>query len=220
MSMDILHDAVKKLEQRIAGSGAEDGIVTIDTDPRTVYCQYEKGACLRAQYGGRAAEFITTNPLTAKTKIGFMFGASLESLPQRSAAGAILNVATGFFCISRVLKSCIPTMHRDCIAALGKEIGTGRIYPVGLQVNILARLGPVADNPDEGDVFLIVGDGLIAAGTGDLLARFAGKKRILFLGPSTARSCSAGIRGPRPRSSRHWYRQESLAVGRMSFRPV
>jgi hypothetical protein len=184
--MDILRDAVKKLEQRIAGSGGEDGIVTIDTDPGAAYCQYEKGACLRAQFGGRAAEFITSNPLTAKTRIGFMFGAALERLPQRAAAGAILNVTTGFFCISRVLKSCNPEMHRDCLAALRKEIGTGQVYPVGLQVNTLARLGPVGDNPEGARVFLVVGDGLIAKETGDLIVRWRGKKRIVFLGPSTA----------------------------------
>jgi hypothetical protein len=184
--MDILLDTIKKLEQRIAGSGAEDGIVSLETDPETIYCQYEKGACLRAQYGGRSAEFITDNPLTAKTKIGFMFGALLESMPQRAAAGAILNVVTGFFCFSRVLKSCEPNMHRDCLASLRKEIGTGLIFSEGLHVNILTRLGHVADNPDKADIFLIVGDGMIAVGTGDLLSRFMGKKRIIFLGPSTA----------------------------------
>jgi hypothetical protein len=182
--MDILLDAVKKLEQRISGSGAEDAIVTIGTDPGTVYCQYEKGACLRAQYGGRSAEFITTNPLTAKTRIGFMFGASLANLPQRAAAGAILNVATGFFCISRVLKSCDPVMHKDCLAALRKEIGTGRVYPVGLHGNVLARIGPVTESPESADIFLVVGDGLIAEGAGDLIVRWRGEKRIIFLGPS------------------------------------
>jgi hypothetical protein len=184
--MDILRDAIKKLEQKIAGSGAEDGIVTIVTNPETKYCQYEKGACLRAQYGGRSAEFITANPLTARTKIGFMFGALLGSPPQRAAAGVILNVLTGFFCLSRMLKSCEPGMHRDCLTSLKKEIGTGWIFPLGLHGNVLAKIGHVADNPDEANIILIVGDGLIAVGTGDLLARFAGKKRILFLGPSTA----------------------------------
>jgi hypothetical protein len=184
--MDLVRDAVKRLAERISGSGAEDAVVSIVTDPETVYCRYEKGACLRAQYGGRSAEFITTNPLTAKTRIGFMFGASLETLPQRAAAGAILNVATGFFCISRVLKSCDPVMHQECLAALRNKIGTGRVYPVGIQVNSLASLGPAADHPEGAEVFLVVGDGLIAKETGDLIARWRGKKRIVFLGPSTA----------------------------------
>jgi hypothetical protein len=186
MRLDILREAVKSLEMQIAGSGAEDGVVTIGTDPDTVFCQYEKGACLRARYGGRSAEFITASPLAATTKIGFMFGASLESLPQRAAAGAILNVVTGFFCISRVLKSCDPALHRDCLAGLKKEIGTGRVYPVGLHTNVLARIGPVAEVPEEAGLLLVVGDGLIAEGTGDLIARLGGKKRILFLGPSPA----------------------------------
>jgi hypothetical protein len=184
MVMDILRDAVEKLEQRVSGSGAEDGIVSIATDPGIVYCQYEKGACLTAQYGGRSAEFITTSPLTAKTRLGFMFGALLGNLPQRAAAGAILNVATGFFCISRVLKSCDPAKHRDCHSALKELIGSGRIYPVGLHPNVLAALGPIADAPETADVLLVVGDGLIADGTGDLIVRWKGKKKIVFLGPS------------------------------------
>jgi hypothetical protein len=83
MDMDLLRDAIDKLELRIAGSGSEDAIVTLVTDPDVIYCQYEKGACIKAVYGGRKAEFITADPLVATTRIGFMFGATL---------GACLNV--------------------------------------------------------------------------------------------------------------------------------
>jgi hypothetical protein len=184
--MDIVTRAVAHLEDRIQGSGSEDGIVTIQTDPVTVPCQYERGACLTASYGGRSAEFVTREPITVRTRIGFMFGAALEKLPQRAAACAIINVATGFFCLSRVLKACDPAAHRDCHAALIREIGGGSIFPVGMASNVLAGFGKVAASPEEADVILVVGDGLIEPGTGDLLARSAGKKRILFLSPSTA----------------------------------
>ena len=97
--MDIITKAVRHLENRIHGSGSEEGIVTIETNPETVICQYERGACLRATYGGRSAEFVTMEPIVARTRIGFMFGATLEKLPQRAAACAIMNVATGFFCL-------------------------------------------------------------------------------------------------------------------------
>jgi hypothetical protein len=184
--MDILLDAVKRLEARTAGSGAEDAVVSLTTDPGTVYCQFEKGACMIAAYGGRSAEFITSYPVTAKTKIGFMFGSSLESLPQRAAAAAILNVTTGFFCISRVLRSCDRSMHRQCLADLLKKIGPGTVCPVGLHGNVLSGLGLVGGTPESSGAFLIVGDGLISEGTGDLISSWRGKKRILLLGPSTA----------------------------------
>jgi hypothetical protein len=197
MEMDLIRDAIDKLELRIAGSGSEDAIVTLVTDPDVIYCQYEKGACIRAVYGGRSAEFITADPVVATTRIGFMFGATLGSLPQRAAATAIINVVTGFFGISRFLKSCDPASHRDCLAALRAEIGSGRIFPVGIHGNVLARLAPVVGGPEEADVILIVGDGMIAKGTGDLIAGIQGKKRVLFLGPSTSGVCAL-------EGCRHW----------------
>jgi len=184
--MDIITRAVKHLENRIHGSGSEDGIVTIQTDPDVVICQYERGACLRATYGGRSAEFVTMEPIAVRTRIGFMFGAALEKFSQRAAACAIMNVTTGFFCLSRVLKACDPGAHKDCLAALKKEIGGGSIYPVGMAPNALARLENVVTSPDEADIILVVGDGLIEPGTGDILSRYAGTKRILLVSPSTA----------------------------------
>lgn len=184
--MDIIVKAINILEERIHGSGSEDGVVTIQTDPDTIICQYEHGACLRAQYGGRSAEFVTSEPITAKTKIRFMFGAPLEKLPLRAAACAILNVATGFFCLSRVLKACEPGRHRECLIALRKEISQGRIFPVGMTSNAAAYFENVVTNPEEADVILVVGDGLIDPETGNLIALYTGKKRILFLSPSTA----------------------------------
>jgi hypothetical protein len=184
--MDIITRAVKHLENRIHGSGSEEGIVTIETDPDTAICQYERGARLRASYGGRSAEFVTMEPITVRTRIGFMFGAALEKLPQRAAACAIINVATGFFCLSRVLKACDPAAHKDCLAALEKEIGGGSMYPVGIAPIALSRFCNVAGSPDEADVILVVGDGLIEPGTGDLLSRYSGTKRILLVSPSTA----------------------------------
>lgn len=184
--MDIITEAVRHLENRIHGSGSEEGIVTIETDPERVVCQYERGACLRASYGGRSAEFVTMEPMTARTRIGFMFGATLDKLPQRAAACAIMNVTTGFFCLSRVLKACDPGAHKDCLAALKKEIGGGSIYPVGMAPNALARFENVVASPDEADIILVVGDGLIGPGTGDLLSLYSGTKRILLVSPSTA----------------------------------
>jgi hypothetical protein len=184
--MDIIIEAVNRLEQRIHGSGSEDGIVTLQSDPDAIFCQYEHGACLRALYGGRSAEFVTSEPITAKTRIGFMFGAPLEKLTLRAAACSILNVVTGFFCFSRVLKSCDPVRHKECLSALKQEIGLGRVFPLGLTPNAATRFDRLVPTPEEADFILLVGDGLIDPATGDLLSRYTGKKRILFLGPSTA----------------------------------
>jgi hypothetical protein len=186
MTMDIIVKAVNRLEDRIHGSGSEDGVVSIETDPDTIICQFEHGACLRALYGGRSAQFVTSEPITAKTRIGFMFGATLEKLPLRAAACSILNVVTGFFCFSRVLKSCDPDRHRDCLSALRQEIGMGRVFPLGMTPNAAARFERVVATPGEADVILVVGDGLIDPETGDLLTKYQGKKHIIFLSPSTA----------------------------------
>ena len=183
--MDLIRTAIKRLESRLEGSGSEEGVVRIDTDPDRITCQYEKGACLRATYGGRSAEFVTMDPLTATTRIGFMFGAGLEKPNQRAAACAILNVVAGFFCISRVLKSCHPEAHRECLAALRCEIGNAPVCLIGMVPTAGEKFGHVVHNPDEAAVLLIVGDGLLQPGTGELIQQYRGLKRILFLSPST-----------------------------------
>ncbi|MDD1706339.1 MAG: hypothetical protein LUQ12_04800 [Methanoregulaceae archaeon] len=183
--MDIIQSAIMKLEKRIEGSGTEEGIVRIDTDPDRIPCQYEKGACLRASYGGRSAEFVTMDPLTATTRIGFMFGSRLEKLPQRAAACAILNVVAGFFCISRVLKSCPQEAHRECLAALRGEIGQATVFIAGMPAAACRKFDHVVSDPGAADILLIVGDGMIQPGTGELIAKYRGLKRILFISPST-----------------------------------
>ena len=40
-----------------------------------------------ASFGGKTAEFVTDNPIRARTKISFMFGAPLDTPQTRSAAG-------------------------------------------------------------------------------------------------------------------------------------
>ncbi len=186
MTVDILIEAVRRLEKAVQGSGAEDAVVAIAPDPDAVYCRYEKGACLKARSGGRSAEFITFHPVDARTKIGFVFGAELRKMPQRAAAAAILNVTSGFFCLSRILKSCDPMHHRDCLAALEREIGDKQIFPLGLHENVLAGFHSIVRDIDRAEVVLVNGDGGIEPGTGDLIARARGSKRIIFVGPSTA----------------------------------
>ena len=99
--MDLIIDTVKKLESMMKDSGCEDSGVVIDVRSDTVNCQFERGVCMTASFGGRSADFITYDPIRANTKISFMFGTPLDTPQVRGAAVAIVNVATGFFCLSR-----------------------------------------------------------------------------------------------------------------------
>jgi len=185
--MDIITDSVNRLQEHLLHCGCEDTGVRLDVDPDRVLCAYERGACMVASFGGRTAEFATDEPLRALTKISFMFGAPLETPNVRGAACAIINVATGFFCLSRVLHACPKTSHAPCLAELVRELQGHRVYCAGKMPAIERALGPaVTGTLEEADTILINHDGLIAPETGTLVEAWAEKKRILFLGPSTA----------------------------------
>jgi hypothetical protein len=131
--MDILIAAVKKLEERVHNTGCEDGNIVLSVNPDAVPCQFENGALMEASFGGRKAQFVTSDPIRATTRIGFMFGAPLDKPAQRGAAGAIINVITGFLCIfpdPEVLRNGMPrrlsfqTFRRDqrkkCLSLWGQ----------------------------------------------------------------------------------------------------
>jgi hypothetical protein len=185
--MDILIDSVNKLETILEHSGCEEVGVVLDVNPDVVNCQFDWGACMTASFGGRSAEFITTDPIRAQTKISFMFGASLDTAPVRSAACAIINVVTGFFCLSRVLHACPGNRHADCMRELSVVIQGKRILCRGSMPAIEEMAGTdMVNNPNDADLILINAEGIIDTGIGDLIAEFKGSKRIICLGPSTA----------------------------------
>lgn len=76
--MDIVTDSVNRLEEMLKCSGCEETGVRLDVDPDAHNCQFERGACMTASFGGRTAEFVTDDPIRATTKISFMFGTPLE----------------------------------------------------------------------------------------------------------------------------------------------
>ncbi|MFA5238031.1 MAG: hypothetical protein WC362_09280 [Methanoregula sp.] len=196
--MDIITDSVKRLEEHLQCSGCEETGVRLDVDPDAKTCQYERGACMVASFGGRSAEFVTDDPIRAMTKISFMFGVPLETANVRSAACAIVNVATGFFCLSRVLRACPVASHAACLSELTEKLRGRRVFCAGTIPALERVLGSeITPNIDDADVILINNEGLIAPGTGDLVERWGGKKRILFLGPSTAGVC-------RLQQKEHW----------------
>jgi len=185
--MDILIDSVNKLETILEHSGCEEVGVLLDVNPDVVNCQFDRGACMTASFGGRSAEFVTSDPIRAQTKISFMFGAPLDTTAVRSAACAMINVATGFFCLSRVLHACPGSKHVDCMTELGREIEGKRVLCMGSipAIENASRTEIVTD-PKNADLIIINAEGLIDTRVGDLIAEFRSKKRIICLGSSTA----------------------------------
>jgi len=110
--MTLSHEAIKKLEKILEDSGCEDGIVSLSVNYDTDVCQYPRGVCMEAQFGGKSGWFVTNNPIRADTRISFMYGAPLNDPKQRGAAIAIINAVSAFFCLSRKYQACTPTATR------------------------------------------------------------------------------------------------------------
>lgn len=185
--MDLVIESVKKLEQLMEHSGCENGDVVLQVNPDVTNCQFEKGVCMTAEFGGRSADFTTFDPIRARTKISFMFGAPLDTPPTRGAACAIVNVAAGFFCLSRILHACLPSSHETCSMKLQEELVGKKIWCVGDISGFDTKFRYTrADSHSDADIFLIGAEGIIAPGTGDLIEAWRGTKRIICIGPSTA----------------------------------
>jgi hypothetical protein len=185
--MDIIRESVKKIKDILEHGGCGEGDVLLEVNPDTKNCQFEKGACMTASFGGRTADFVTFDPIRARTRISFMYDAQLDTLSTRGAASVIINVVTGFFCLSRILHACKEASHASCLRELKREIGGKKVYCIG-GMSEIERLfvGQVVQDPDKADVIFIGNEGVIAEGTGDLIEQFKGKKLVLCIGPSVA----------------------------------
>jgi hypothetical protein len=188
--MDVIREAVTKIRDILEHGGCGEGDVLLEVNPDARNCQFEKGACMTASFGGRTADFVTFDPVRARTKISFMYDAPLDTPSTRGAASVIVNVVTGFFCLSRVLHACTESSHKPCLGELKQELGGKKVCCIGSMQEI-ERLfvGMVITDPDSADVILISGEGMITEGTGDLIERYKGKKRILCIGSSVAGVC-------------------------------
>jgi len=185
--MDVIIETVKKLETMMKDSGCEEGGVVLDVNADAVNCQFERGACMTASFGGRSADFFTYDPVRARTKVSFMFGAPLDTPRIRGAAAAIVNVAAGFFCLLRILHSCPESSHTECRGKLLLELGGKRIFCMGSMPAIeTAFRSSIVTDPQDADVILINGKGIIEPGIGDIIRNAQETKRILCIGPSTA----------------------------------
>ncbi|MDI9633192.1 MAG: hypothetical protein QFX32_03955 [Methanolinea sp.] len=185
MTRDIVKDAVRRLEEIVRGCGYEDGNIVLSVNPDRRVCQFEKGACMEAAFGGRVAEFVTFEPTRATTRLSFLFPAALEKPAHRAAACAILNVVARFLCISRVGRSCDPRCHAACMAELVAHVGGRKAGGLHVPPPTLAAFPRRADVAGEGEIVLVNGEGLIS----EEFARLAGEGgagRVLLVGPSTA----------------------------------
>jgi hypothetical protein len=185
--MDIIRESVKKVHDILEHGGCGEGDVLLEVNPENKNCQFEKGACMTASFGGRTADFVTFDPVRARTRISFMYDAPLDTPSTRGAASAIVNVITGFFCLSRVLHACKESFHAPCLGELKREIGGKRVCCIGSIPEIELQFGGmVVPDPDQADVILISGEGMIAEGTGNLIEQYKSKKMVLCIGSSVA----------------------------------
>ena len=183
--MDIIIESVKKIEKILEHSGCAEGDILLEVNPATKNCQFEHGACMTASFGGRIADFVTYDPIRARTKISFMYGAPLDTLSTRGAAVAIVNVVLGFFCLVRVLHACPESAHKPCLTELKREIGGRRLFCVGAMPEIEREFaGLIVDNPEKADIILINGEGITLVGTGDLVERYIGSEHVICIGSS------------------------------------
>jgi hypothetical protein len=185
--MDLIVESVKKIEGMLENCGCEEGDVLLEPDPDIVKCQYERGACMVASFGGKTAEFVTDNPIRARTKISFMFGATLDVPQARIAAGSILNVVSGFFSLTRIQHACPASAHTLCFDCLKKEVGGKMIHCVGDMPAIETGFRSyLVDNPEDAEVILFNGEGIIDIKAGNIIETFSQSKRIICLGPSAS----------------------------------
>jgi hypothetical protein len=185
--MGIIEKAVKELEERLEGSGCEDGVVTLYVDPDLKICQFERGACMVAVYGGKSAEFVTHDPTRAKTKISFMFGTTFETEAIKAAACAIINAVTGFLCISRILRSCNPQYHVPCLNELKGRIKGKKVYIMGMSPGLRSVISSqLVATIEEADILLVTGEGITSDSDGSLNEKEGPNKEILFIGPSVS----------------------------------
>ena len=185
--MDIIRDSVKKIRDILEHGGCGESDVLLDVNPDARNCQFEKGACMTASFGRRTADFVTFDPVRARTKISFMYDAPLDTPSTRGAASVIVNVVTGFFCLSRVLHACPESSYAPCLGELKQEIGNKRIYCIGSIPEIERQFADmVVSDPEMAEVILISGEGMVWQGTGDLIDLQKGKKRVLCIGSSVA----------------------------------
>jgi hypothetical protein len=185
--MDIILESVKKIKDLAENGGCADAGVVLDVNPDAVICQFEQGASMTASFGGKSAIFTTYDPIRAPTKIGFMFGAPMETGAVRGAAVAIINVIIGFLCMSRVNHPCREIHHAACREEIRQSLAGKTLYCIGgMGKKGPSQIGHTTQDLSDAEAILINGEGLIGKDTGDIIEANKGNIRIVCIGPSTA----------------------------------
>ncbi|HJJ36862.1 MAG TPA: hypothetical protein O0X27_06800 [Methanocorpusculum sp.] len=174
----LLCDAVKRLEETAANMGTEDGDLLFQRREGTL-CQFCKGECMAAEFGGRVAEISTPEPFTARMCLGNMYGAPLLSQKTRAAAVGALNAAAGFLMLTRKTGACNSVYHDDCRAELLAYCKDKAVYIIGSDiVGINQTL-----TSDEADIVLVSGDAFLEdAYLAEIEEVLALDKEVMFIG--------------------------------------
>ncbi|EJG08333.1 hypothetical protein Metli_2395 [Methanofollis liminatans DSM 4140] len=183
--MNLIASAVARLEETVKNSGCDEGSVSLTRNPKLAVCQYPRGVCVEACFGDRRGHVVTPDPIQACTKVSFMFGAPLNSPVERTAACAIVNAVTAFFCINRRVNPCEESRHAACLSGLAQALAGARVYAAGDTRGPLTGI-TITEDPADADVLLVVGPGLISNEGLAAVEEALGKKRVICLGPSTA----------------------------------
>ncbi|UUX93554.1 hypothetical protein [Methanoplanus endosymbiosus] len=189
--MNIIEEAVKKLEENIFGSGCDDGVaaVSIKTDGRI--CPFSTGKCLGSTYGGKSVYMTTEYPFEVKTKISFMYNSELNNCLKRAAACALVNSMTNFMCFIRLSSPCDEGMESECLCKLKEIIGDKKVFLNGNMPFLKEKLiSQVVASPEESDLIIISPDGIISDSGIEITDRFRDEKEMLFTGPGTAGICN------------------------------
>jgi hypothetical protein len=181
---DPLRGAVERLRELVAESGCEDGVVAIRRTPDAPRCRYERGAVIEAEFGGQTGTVCTQDPVQATTRISFMFDAAMDAPRKRSAALAIVNAVSAFFCLVRKVHACPAECREACFRELAGELRGKRVYTAGEVPGLDGAAGITrVEEAADADVVLVHAGVLLRE---DEAPKGGGSPRELFLGPSAA----------------------------------
>ncbi|WOF16600.1 oligoendopeptidase F family protein [Methanoplanus sp. FWC-SCC4] len=189
--MSIITDAVKEIEKKMQGSGCDHGDITLETDPLIIPCPYVSGKGLLAKFGGKVSELTTSYPIEAVTRMSFMYGKTLNSPKQRTAASAIINVISVFMCFTRVSKACDEESYPLCLRELKSEIGDKKVYLNGNMPGLMEMIPlNITKSPDEAEIIIVSGDGIFGDEELLITEKYLEEKRVIFIGPTTLGVCA------------------------------
>jgi hypothetical protein len=183
----VMEEARDAFKDSVCGTGCDDGTVILQRCPGAPACQYQRGACIEAVYGGKKAQLASNFPISATTRVSFLFGAVFNTPEKRTAASAIMNVVMSFLCLARTAKSCLPESFGLCRSSLEDELRGGCVFCSGFRNESTEALDlDTVEDPETADIILISGNGVFSGDGIDLIERYCGTRRIILVGPETA----------------------------------